>query len=193
DGNSHIYANMASQPIEVTESEQPLQITAYEFIRDAMGPGKFRGGAPFRREYRLLADEAILQVRSDRRDFRPFGLYGGGAGRPSMNYLNPDDNPAPLPSKLTMTMKNGDLFRHEVAGGCGWGDPLDRDPALVLKDVLNQFVSVDAARDEYGVVLSGAPLAVDATASDALRQQRRAARSGAAAPIYDWGKALAAE
>ena len=50
DGNSNIYANMASQPIEVTETEQPLQITAYEFIQDAMGPGKFRGGAPFRRE-----------------------------------------------------------------------------------------------------------------------------------------------
>ena len=89
DGNSNIYANMASQPIEVTEAEQPMQITAYEFIQDAMGPGKFRGGAPFRREYRFLAEEAILQVRSDRRDFRPYGLYGGGPGRPSMNYLNP--------------------------------------------------------------------------------------------------------
>ena len=110
-----------------------MQITAYEFIQDAMGPGKFRGGAPFRREYRLLAEEAILQVRSDRHAFRPFGLYGGGPGRPSMNYLNPDKNPEPLPSKLTMTMRRGDLFRHEVAGGGGWGDPLERDPALVLR------------------------------------------------------------
>ena len=157
DGNSHIYANMASQPIEVTESEQPLQITAYEFIQDAMGPGKFRGGAPFRREYRLLADEAILQVRSDRHAFRPFGLYGGGPGRPSMNYLNPDTNPEPLPSKLTMTMHRGDLFRHEVAGGGGWGDPLERDPALVLRDVLNDFVSPHQAREDYGVVLTGEP------------------------------------
>src|SRR6476659_4976021 len=147
DGNSHIYANMASQPIEVTETEQPLQIAAYEFIQDAMGPGKWRGGAPFRREYRLLAEEAILQVRSDRRDFRPFGLYGGGPGRPSMNYLNPEQNPAPLPSKLTMTMKKGDLFRHEVAGGGGWGDPLERDPALVLQDVRNDFVSRRSARE----------------------------------------------
>ncbi len=105
-----------------------MQITAYEFIQDAMGPGKFRGGAPFRREYRLLADEAVLQVRSDRRDFRPFGLYGGGPGRPSMNYLNPDENPAPLPSKLTMNIKRGDLFRHEVAGAGGWGDPLGARP-----------------------------------------------------------------
>ena len=93
-------------------------------------------------------------MRSDRRDFRPFGLYGGGPGRPSMNYLNPDRDPAPLPSKLTMTMRQGDLFRHEVAGAGGWGDPLDRDPALVLKDVRNEFVSERAAREDYGVVIA---------------------------------------
>jgi N-methylhydantoinase B len=193
DGNSHIYANMASQPIEVTETEQPLQITAYEFIQDAMGPGKFRGGAPFRREYKLLAEEAVLQVRSDRRDFRPFGLYGGGPGRPSMNYLNPDQNSALLPSKLTMNMKKGDLFRHEVAGGGGWGDPLERDPALVLQDVLNDFVSERAARDDYGVVLTGKPLAVDAAGTAALRQQIRERRKWDETPVYNWGDKLAAE
>src|SRR5438445_59035 len=171
DGNSHIYANMASQPIEVTETEQPLQITAYEFIQDAMGPGKFRGGAPFRREYKLLAPEAVLQVRSDRRDFRPFGLYGGGPGRPSMNYLNPDRNPAPLPSNLTTNTKEGDPFRHEVAGAGGWRDPLERDPALVLNDVRNEFVSLRAAREDYGVVLGGKPLAGDGGATAAVRQQ----------------------
>ncbi len=193
DGNSHIYANMASQPIEVTETEQPLQITAYEFIQDAMGPGKFRGGAPFRREYKLLASEAILQVRSDRRDFRPFGLYGGGPGRPSMNYLNPDKNPAPLPSKLTMNIKQGDLFRHEVAGAGGWGDPLERDPALVLTDVRNEFVSERSAREDYGVVVGGKPLAVDAVATLALRQQMRAQRKWDQIPMYSWGAAQAAE
>jgi N-methylhydantoinase B len=193
DGNSHIYANMASQPIEVTETEQPLQITAYEFIQDAMGPGKFRGGAPFRREYKLLAEEAILQVRSDRRTFRPFGLYGGGPGKPSMNYLNPERNPAPLPSKLTMTMRRGDLFRHEVAGGGGWGDPLERDPALVLRDVLNEFISERAAREDYGVVLAGKPLAVEETDTAALRQELRARRKWDEVPVYDWGRALAAE
>lgn len=193
DGNSHIYANMASQPIEVTETEQPLQITAYEFIQDAMGPGRFRGGAPFRREYKLLAQEAILQVRSDRRDFRPFGLYGGGPGRASMNYLNPDRNPAPLPSKLTMTMKQGDLFRHEVAGGGGWGDPLDRDPAQVLNDVLNEFVSAHAAREDYGIVLAGMPLVVDDIATAALRDRMRRERQWSEVPVYSRGGRLAAE
>src|SRR5258707_123707 len=135
DGNSNIYANMASQSIEVTETEQPIAITAYEFIPDAMGPGKFRGGAPFRRDYRFLAEEGVLQVRSDRRDFRPYGLYGGGPGKPSMNYLNPDSENRPLSSKLTMTIRRGDTFRHEVAGAGGWGDPLEPDPAMVFRDV----------------------------------------------------------
>jgi len=193
DGNSHIYANMASQSIEVTETEQPLQITAYEFIQDAMGPGKYRGGAPFRREYKLLADEAVLQVRSDRHDFRPFGLYGGGPGRPSMNYLNPEENPVPLPSKLTMTIQRGDVFRHEVAGAGGWGDPLERDPAAVLTDVRNDFVSQRAAREDYGVVLAGAPPAVDIEATTALRQQLRAQRNWDKNPVYSWGPALAAK
>jgi N-methylhydantoinase B len=158
-----------------------------------MGPGKFRGGAPFRREYKLLAEEAILQVRSDRRTFRPFGLYGGGPGRPSMNYLNPDRDPAPLPSKLTMNMHQGDLFRHEVAGGGGWGDPLERDPALVLQDVRNEFVSEGAAREDYGVVLAGTPLEVDVSATAALRQQMRARRKWSEVPVYSWGDKLAAE
>ncbi len=193
DGNSHIYANMASQPIEVTETEQPLQITAYEFIQDAMGPGKFRGGAPFRREYRFLAEEGVLQVRSDRHDFRPFGLYGGGAGRPSMNYLNPDRDPAPLPSKLTMNIKKGDVFRHEVAGAGGWGDPLERDPALVLRDVLNEFVSERSAREDYGVVLAGLPFSIDAAATTSLRQRQRAARNWQDMPVYRRGEKAAAE
>jgi N-methylhydantoinase B len=186
DGNSNIYANMASQSIEVTETEQPLQITAYEFIQDAMGAGKFRGGAPFRRDYRLLADEAILQVRSDRRDFRPYGLYGGSPGWPSMNYLNPETENRPLPSKLTMTIRRGDVFRHEVAGAGGWGDPLERDPAAVLRDVRNELVSSQMAREQYGVVLSGPPLTVDEAATAALRLRMRRERNWRRTPEISW-------
>jgi N-methylhydantoinase B len=186
DGNSNIYANMASQSVEVTETEQPLQIAAYEFIADAMGPGKFRGGAPFRRDYRLLADEAILQVRSDRRDFRPYGLYGGAPGRPSMNYMNPDGENRPLPSKLTMTMRRGEVFRHEVAGAGGWGDPLERDPAMVLRDVKNELVSREAARRDYGVVVTDRPLALDSEATRQLRAAMRRARNLRQPPAISW-------
>jgi N-methylhydantoinase B len=196
DGNSNIYANMASQSIEVTETEQPIEITAYEFIPDAMGPGKFRGGAPFRRDYRFLAEEGILQVRSDRRDFRPYGLYGGGPGKPSMNYLNPDGENRLMPSKLTMTIRRGDVFRHEVAGAGGWGDPLERDPAMVLRDVRNELVSLAAARADYGVALVENPLAVDEAATGTLRERLRRARNWPQAPVISWeppDTAMAAE
>ena len=186
DGNSNIFANMASQPIEVTESEQPIEIAAYEFIPDAMGPGKFRGGAPFRRDYRFLAEEGILQVRSDRRRFRPYGLYGGGPGRPSMNYLDPEGENRPLPSKLTMTIRRGEVFRHEVAGAGGWGDPLERDPALVCEDVRNELVSPEAAGRDYGVVIAGAPPIVDAAATEELRRRLRAGRGWPQPPAVSW-------
>src|SRR6202022_5031003 len=109
------------------------------------------------------------------------------AGRPSMNYLNPDRNPAPLPSKLTMNIKKGDVFRHEVAGAGGWGDPLERDPAMVLRDVRNELVSLAAARADYGVVLAGKPLTVDEAATWALRGRLRRARNWPRTPAISRG------
>ncbi|MCU0985452.1 MAG: hydantoinase B/oxoprolinase family protein [Acetobacteraceae bacterium] len=174
DGNSHMFANMASHSVEVTEAEQPIQLLAYEFEADKAGAGKFRGGVPFRRDYRFLEEEGTLQVRSDRRVHRPFGLYGGSPGAPSENTLNPDAENRPLPSKLTMEIRRGDVFRHVLAGGGGWGDPLERDPAHVLRDVRNEFLSVAKAASDYGVVIAGD--AVDTAATARLRAELRAGR-----------------
>ncbi|HJM51628.1 MAG TPA: hydantoinase B/oxoprolinase family protein [Alphaproteobacteria bacterium] len=168
-GNTNMFANMASQSVEVIESEQPIQILSYEFLPDRAGPGKFRGGAPYRRDYRFLEREAVLQVRSDRREFRPYGLYGGYPGQPSANFLNPQDENRPLPSKLNITFRRGDVFRHELAGGGGWGDPLERDPEMVLTDVRNELVSAQAAARDYGVVIDCAAWFVDTQATGALR------------------------
>ncbi|MBW1696959.1 MAG: hydantoinase B/oxoprolinase family protein [Deltaproteobacteria bacterium] len=182
EGNTNLLINMASQPVEVTEVEHPLQILSYEFIPDRAGPGKFRGGAPFRRDYRFLEEEGILQVRSDRRDFRPYGLYGGQPGKPSANYLNPDKENRLLTAKVTMTIRRGDVFRHELAGAGGWGDPLERDPMLVLKDVRNEKVSVGAAREDYGVVLDTETWTVDVHATEKLRDKMRAERGWSEVP-----------
>jgi N-methylhydantoinase B len=176
DGNSHMMANMASQSIEITETEMPLSITAYEFVADKAGAGKFRGGVPFRRDYRFLEHEAMLQVRSDRRDHRPFGLYGGSPGGPSENYLNPDTDHRLVPSKLTMTIRKGDVFRHVLAGGGGWGDPLERDPAAVLRDVRNEILSAARAKADYGVIADTKTWRVDLAATRELRAHMRAAR-----------------
>jgi N-methylhydantoinase B len=182
DGNSHMFANMASHSVEVTEAEQPIQLLAYEFVEDRAGAGKFRGGVPFRRDYRFLEEEGVLQVRSDRRTHRPFGLYGGSPGAPSENSLNPEGEARSLPSKLTMTIRRGEVFRHILAGGGGWGDPLERDPAKVLKDVRNGLLSPEKARADYGVVFDTARLAVDEAASARLREEIRRRRGWATTP-----------
>src|SRR5436190_1945203 len=125
DGNANMFANMSLPPVEITEAEQPLEILCTEFLQDVGGPGKHRGGASIRRDYRLLEEEAVLQVRADRNVFRPWGLFGGGPGRPSLNVLNPGREDRVLPGKFTMIMKRGDVFRHDQPGPGGVGDPQD--------------------------------------------------------------------
>jgi N-methylhydantoinase B len=167
----------------VCEVEHPLAVVSMNFMPDSGGPGMFRGGMSVRREYRLLEREAVLQVRSDRRDFRPYGLYGGHPGRPSSNVLNPDTEARPLPGKFIMTMKRDDVFRHDQPGPGGWGDPLARDPARVLRDARNELVGLASVREDYGVVLDAATWTVDANATAALRAQLRARRGWQEVPV----------
>ena len=187
-GNSNLFANMATQSIEVCEAENPVEILAYEFVADKAGAGKFRGGAPYRRDYKLLENEAVLQVRSDRKVFRPYGLYGGNPGASSSNIMNPEKDARPLDSKLTMTMYAGEVLRHELAGGGGWGDPLERDPESVLRDVRNELVSMNSARDDYGVVIKSDGWGVDYKATQILRVEIQKSRIGKTPAVLwqDW-------
>ncbi len=186
DGNSHMFANMALPSVEVTEAEQPISVLAFEFVPDKAGAGKWRGGVPYMRDYRLNTEEATLQVRSDRRDFRPFGLYGGSPGMASENYLDPDGEKLVLPSKLTRTFKRGEVFRHVHPGGGGWGDPLERDPALVLRDVRNEFLSAAKARSDYGVVIDTQGWTIDNAATERVRTAMRASRGWTEVPKVQW-------
>ena len=72
DGNTSMFANMASFSVEVIEAENPLEVLDYEFVPDTGGAGKFRGGMSQRKTWRMLADEGILQVRADRQTHRPY-------------------------------------------------------------------------------------------------------------------------
>ena len=172
-GNSNMFANMASQSVEVIEAEQPVEILAYELLPDRAGPGKYRGGAPYYRDYRFTEKEAVLQVRSDRARFRPYGLYGGLPGTASANYLNPQ-------------RENKNVFRHELAGGGGWGDPLERHPSDVLRDVRNELVSAEAARTGYGVIVDTEAWRVDIDGTSALREQMRSSRGWEKPPFVSW-------
>lgn len=173
DGHPGPMSNLANTPIELLEAEQPLRIDQYGFVPDSGGAGKYRGGLAMVRDFRLL-EEATLQIRSDRRKFAPYGLYGGKPGTLAAGILNPDTSPQDMPSKFLLTAQPGDVYRMILAGGGGYGEPLERDPECVAADVREEKLSVEYARREYGVVLDSATLAVDHAATAALRQQWRA-------------------
>ena len=186
EGNANLLANMAAQSAEVSEIENPVEILANELVADACGAGRFRGGAPFYRDYRMREEEATVQVRSDRQVHRPYGLYGGRPGAPGAVLLNPGEEAKTLPSKVTMTCRRGDVVRWMLPGGGGWGDPLDRDPGRVLRDVRNELVSPAAAERDYGVVVDTGRWTVDEAATARLRAERRAAQTGREVPFVTW-------
>ena len=169
EGVAHIGANQSNVPIEMIEAEYPIRIEQYGLVPDTGGPGKYRGGLSMVREYRLLADEAVLTVRSDKRRFPPYGLHGGKHGAPSLNLVN---GTRTLPVLLTKpyALRKGDIFRHQLAGGGGYGDPYERDPALVQRDAEQGKVTREHAREAYGVALN-ADFTIDAAATAALRKK----------------------
>jgi N-methylhydantoinase B len=165
---------MANTPIESIEADQPLLVERYGLVPDTGGAGKFRGGLGMVREFRLLADEATFQLRSDRTNFRPWGVEGGKDGTPTQNTLNPGTpEEQDLPGKHLMTLKKGDLYRVIQAGAGGYGNPLHRDPQAVLEDVQQEKLSPEYAKAEYGVVIDPQGH-LDLPATEALRAEMAA-------------------
>jgi len=144
--------NLSNMPVEVMEAEHPVRVEEYAFVPDSCGAGKWRGGVGLRRSYRILAPEALLQMRTDRVAFAPYGLAGGEPGGRSRNFLEIGNERRPLPGKVTMTVPNNALIIHEQAGAGGFGDPKERDPALVREDLADGKITEDFARTHYGFV-----------------------------------------
>ena len=179
EGMAHIGANQSNVPIEMIEAEYPIRIERYGIEADTGGPGKYRGGLSLVRDYRVLAADAELNVRSDKRAHPPHGLAGGRSGAPSMSILSEiGANDRVLPVLLTepIPVKQGALFHHAMAGAGGYGDPLERDSDAVLWDVIEEKVSIAHAAEAYGVVVEpGNPPTLDEAATSRLRTQMRAA------------------
>ena len=180
-GVPHMGANQSNVSIEMIESEYPIRINEYGMLADTGGAGRHRGGLGLVREYEILSDEAVLNVRSDKRRFPPHGLFGGRPGSSSWNYVNPGRSDRVLPVLMTEVekLRRGDVFRHELSGGGGYGDPLERDPESVLRDVVEEKVTPGHAKREYGVVIvesgdDGARV-LDLPATEDLRRRMRAA------------------
>ncbi len=174
EGNTTMFANMASFSIEVIEAENPLEVLECGYVADTGGAGTYRGGVAMRKTWRMLEEEAILQVRSDRQKHLPYGLQGGGPGAPGRTVLNPETpREQVLHAKLTMQFRRGEVFLLQLPGSGGWGDPLERDVSLVARDLRGGLVSIEGAARDYGVVARGDPPQIDAVATAALRAKRR--------------------
>jgi N-methylhydantoinase B len=171
--------NLSNAPVEVMEAEHPVRIEEYAFVPDSCGAGKWRGGVGIRRSYRILAPEALLQMRTDRVAFRPYGLAGGEPGGPSRNHMVVDGETRPLPGKITTGVRQGTLIVHDQAGAGGFGDPLVRDVDLVAEDVRDGKISAAFAARHHGVVCDAAGM-IDtaATTRERTERQRAAAREG---------------
>jgi N-methylhydantoinase B len=152
-----------------------VRVERYSIHRDSGGPGIYRGGCGVVRDIRIIADEGILASRLENVTYPAWGVNGGHSGRPGCILVNPGtpDEHQLKPLSDNNRLRQGDLLRIMTPGGGGWGDPLQRDVASVQGDVLDGFVSLQSARDDYGVVLTPHTCEIDMAATHQLRQSMR--------------------
>jgi N-methylhydantoinase B len=145
------------QPVEVAENECPLLVERSALRTDSGGPGFWRGGLGIDRRIQVLADQTTLSYLGDKINIPPFGVLGGESSGPNAFGVirgGREFDPAPVPGKITgYRLEAEDVTFSRSAGGGGYGDPLERDPQDVLRDVAFGYVSERGALDDYGVVV----------------------------------------
>lgn len=181
DGNyCYIFpANGANTPVEILESDTPLIVEKRELLLDSGGPGRSRGGLGRRVVIRVPEDEYAplppvnLAMQSGRYRYPPEGLFGGRSGSKARFLVNGKSG---NPYGLTQ-LQPGDVVTMDAAGGGGYGDPLARDPEKVLRDVLEDYVSLAGARQDYGVVIDPQSMRIRVKETDKLRQELRSGKN----------------
>jgi N-methylhydantoinase B len=185
DGRDSSLANQRNTPMEKTEEEAEAVITEYALRRDSGGAGAWRGGTGVVFSVRIARyGSAVLGRGMERFVFRPWGLQGGMPGEKARVVVNLGTAQERELGKLDIFYAEpGDVVTIMTPGGGGYGDPLDRAAETVCEDVLFGYVSAEAARRDYGVVLQGDEL--DTVATAALRGALR--RSSGVRPAFDFG------
>ncbi|MDP6706155.1 MAG: hydantoinase B/oxoprolinase family protein [Alphaproteobacteria bacterium] len=170
---------------ENLEATIPFLVERCELRTDSGGEGASRGGLGMRRELRLLDDEAVYSVLSDRAAIPPFGVAGGQvSARVEASVVRDGETLAlATPGKVSgLRLRRGDVVVMRSAGGGGYGDPIERDPEMVRADVEAGYVSPERAATSYGVEFEAAG-SVDQAATAARRQAIRESRRGI--PYHD--------
>lgn len=162
-------------PAEYAETYYPVRISSYVPARDTGGAGFHRGGTGIEKTY-VFTGPGAFTVNDDRATIPPWGVNGGRHGGCSTKTLiRASGEVVELPSKIDQVpVVEGDTLVFRTAGAGGWGDPLDRNPERVLRDVLRDLVTAEVARRDYGVVVDAGVLDEAATESERgrLRQER---------------------
>jgi len=176
DGNDvYIFpANGANTPIEIFENDTPLIVETRELLPNSGGPGRMKGGLGQREVFRVPNDQYAplppvhLGIQAGRFIHPPEGLFGGKPGNRAQFLVNsvPGD-----PYGLTQ-LKPGDVVTIDAAGGGGFGNPLERDPEMVASDVIEGYVSLERAKEDYGVIIHPETMKVDEEATRKLRKNQ---------------------
>ncbi|WP_298175651.1 hydantoinase B/oxoprolinase family protein [Saccharomonospora sp.] len=190
----HVVPDSRNLPTEFTESRFPFLVEKLSLTVDSGGPGQFRGGLGYEKHIRMLRDAHFMSI-ADRSILSCWGVKGGKAGRPFEVTIDPGGPNERQVGALADAepVRAGEVIRIRTTGGGGWGDPLDRDPELVVRDVMWHKVSPEGALADYGVVLTGSleddSLGYDETATLAERKRRREEASDTA--FFDRGPGYA--
>jgi N-methylhydantoinase B len=179
DGN-YVYifpANGANTPIEIFENDTPLIVENRELLTDSGGPGRMKGGLGQREVFRVPDDKYApippvnLGIQAGRHIHPPEGLFGGKPGAKAQFLVNGSSG---NPFGLTQ-LKPGDVVIIDAAGGGGNGNPLERDPEMVVSDVIEEYVSLERAREDYGVAIDPNTMKVYEEETRNLRENLRKA------------------
>ena len=144
--------NTENAPVEETELNYPVSIVRLGLVEDSEGPGRFRGGLGLRKDYRFDL-HTTFTILADRDRAGPWGAFGGNDGRIAEYVLIRDGAETRLGSKTTLDLVPGDVISVRTCGGGGYGPPGERDPGLVLRDVLEGKVDAERARSVYRVAI----------------------------------------
>ncbi|WP_245602253.1 hydantoinase B/oxoprolinase family protein [Peribacillus kribbensis] len=165
DGQSGLINNVNGDfknlPIEVLEDKYPFKVTTYGLRQNSGGPGRNRGGLGMQRGYEVLTDEADLYLWFERSATPAWGLFGGGeAAKPEVIIYEGKNEEKALKANAK-PMKFGNKVIVKTGGGGGFGDPFEREPNRVLEDVMDGYINLNAALEQYGVVINPETLSVD--------------------------------
>jgi N-methylhydantoinase B len=170
--------NLIKASAEINETLFPHILRGRNYLTDSGGAGQWRGGCGSYFVKEVRTPTQVNQYVVNQRHLHP-GIAGGAPGSPDSCVLSEGTDHAVKvsPSVAGARLETGERLVYRFGGGGGWGDPLERDPSAVLDDVWDEYVSIESARDEYGVVLTGSlddmTLALDEPATAALRASMR--------------------